>query len=1073
MLIDLSKIYGQGEQISEIINNQPERIETLRVITGGVIRTIVVLFDIFIADEEGNSFRDLEVVLDRVTPLYKHRIDDLNFPQREIINIIALNWNAIQPSEIAKKGHLEEAEVFRILKELEKLYIVEAKFEKGDNVFYQLKERFFNIWYLMRLAPQGDKKKVIWLVKFLNAWYSRHEIKQRAKEYIDRINKGVLNTNEAYLRAAAFALTGQLGTELEHQVITQTRSYLAERDRTMAEMLSDSEKEMLDDAINLYNNNRQEEAIQLLMRSESNPSYLLGRFYSTLNNHEQSIKYYHESLRTNDAHVSTWKGLGVCYYDLGDYAKAKTHWLKAIELDNTDPDIWYDLGLAENSLNNQTDAIKHLGKAIEIDKNYIDAWNTLGSIYDNLKDYEKSISNYERSIEINERNIEAWNGLGVAYDYLKDYDKALWHFKKILEIDDKQVIGWHNQGASFFNQAKYQEAIPYFLKALEIDQQYADSIYFLALSYENLKEYEKAIAYFHKAIENTTVYTTHALYQLGGIYEKTGFEEKAKTFYQQVVSVKPEDYPSLKYKLLRLQLQEAIVAENGEKTWNILQEACKPFLIRTNYLDFKSAGQSFLSFIPRQDVIIECATLPFYEKIKLYKLTARNTDQLPFRYLLSDQKKVYPLNLSNEPIYETNNLGFFINSQNVFDYVIFFFDAVAGRHGRFHILRNKEEIPWLLNTPADAKITEALRSYKIEPIISESADEFVISCYMIFKNSLFSSNVHVVKVNGLMSLDKETLIIEGMPVKDIDLDTPLDILNSLKKAIIEDPVNYEAWHQLGYIYKNELRDPNLAIESFTSAVEINGKLTDAWLELGTLYQQRNEYEKSITAFNKALEADNKNEYALFGAGFGNEIIGNTKQAIGFYNDLLKLNENNKYAHYNLGLIYDYRYHDFEKALTHYKSVADLGDDNAANSVAWLCYKHKKKRSLALQYASAAIEKVHNIHYTNTIACIYLWDNQIEKSLDFAKAFLYNDKYISEVEPEILNYLLHLAAKKQTGFLKEYLEGECNKYADRFKPVYYAILKITGSQEYSRITNELIEPVREIIAEIDQMAIDYA
>ena len=66
-------------------------------------RTVALLFEIFIDDESGNSFKNLEMLLDRVTPLYKHRMDDLPTKQQEIVNIVALNWDAIGTKEIAEK----------------------------------------------------------------------------------------------------------------------------------------------------------------------------------------------------------------------------------------------------------------------------------------------------------------------------------------------------------------------------------------------------------------------------------------------------------------------------------------------------------------------------------------------------------------------------------------------------------------------------------------------------------------------------------------------------------------------------------------------------------------------------------------------------------------------------------------------------------------------------------------------------------------------------------------------------------------------------------------------------------
>ena len=67
----------KATEIKKVIKEQPERIEALRRLTGGVPRTIILLFELFVDDVDGNSFKDLETILDKVTPLYKDRLDSL------------------------------------------------------------------------------------------------------------------------------------------------------------------------------------------------------------------------------------------------------------------------------------------------------------------------------------------------------------------------------------------------------------------------------------------------------------------------------------------------------------------------------------------------------------------------------------------------------------------------------------------------------------------------------------------------------------------------------------------------------------------------------------------------------------------------------------------------------------------------------------------------------------------------------------------------------------------------------------------------------------------------------------
>ena len=163
-------------EVVKIIENHPERVETLRVLTEGVPRTMLLLFEIFADNDNGNSFEDLEFVLDRVTPLYKHRMDDMSGIQQEIVDIIARNWDGIEVSTIAEKSKMDSKSISSQLNVLSKNDIISKIPTNTKNNLYILKERFFNIWYLMRYGRKNDKNRVLWLTRFLEAWLSNKKI---------------------------------------------------------------------------------------------------------------------------------------------------------------------------------------------------------------------------------------------------------------------------------------------------------------------------------------------------------------------------------------------------------------------------------------------------------------------------------------------------------------------------------------------------------------------------------------------------------------------------------------------------------------------------------------------------------------------------------------------------------------------------------------------------------------------------------------------------------------------------------------------------------------------------------
>ena len=178
LLRSLAKQTGEEavKTIEEIITEHPERMEAVRRLTDGVPRTIVLLFQIIMEGAKESSYAYLEETIDKTTPLYKHRMDDLSRQQKAIVHTIAMNWDALSTKEIAEQTRLPSKTVSAQLVKLQQQWIVDKIETSTKNHLYIIKERFFNIWYLMRYGSQTDKRRVLWLTRFLESWYSRDEL---------------------------------------------------------------------------------------------------------------------------------------------------------------------------------------------------------------------------------------------------------------------------------------------------------------------------------------------------------------------------------------------------------------------------------------------------------------------------------------------------------------------------------------------------------------------------------------------------------------------------------------------------------------------------------------------------------------------------------------------------------------------------------------------------------------------------------------------------------------------------------------------------------------------------------
>lgn len=159
--------------------------------------------------------------------------------------------------------------------------------------------------------------------------------------------------------------------------------------------------------------------------------------------------------------------------------------------------------------------------------------------------------------------------------------------------------------------------------------------------------------------------------------------------------------------------------------------------------------------------------LPFYPGHRFLEIADHSLSppRRVFAIIRPGQKAVI-LDWTNGPIYRINaEAPIRLNEKTVLDYARFFFTFVRGRHGRFFITENVEDIAWKDEPPATARKT--LGSL-IEPMRLTGIDNdgtYNLLARLIFKDSLFKGVIKI-SPNGMVNLDEEELVVEDLPVVD-------------------------------------------------------------------------------------------------------------------------------------------------------------------------------------------------------------------------------------------------------------------------------------------------------------------
>jgi len=639
LLLKLGEYY-ESEKVKEIVEEQTGRIEALRRLTGGVIRTIILLFNIFVDEEEGNAFNDLEDVLDKVTPLYKHRMDNLSPQQQEIMEFIALSWDAVSTKEISTKVKEKSKAVSAQLSQLVKSNLIEQQNTDTKNNLYRLSERFFNIWYLMRHGGKNEENKVKWLVQFLIEWCDDKTLECRAKKHLEALQKGKINVKQALYMTEAFNYTTLNGL-FKDQIVKGTRGYLTDKKSELVDYLHSSDLELKEQASESYKSQDFDQYAKNLekIRVKDDEDYMKLGIVHGFELHHPDIAEQNLLKAIDKGNVDAMFLLATLYHQkFKDNEKAEKYYLLAVEKGNVDAMLFLATSYHQEFKDFEK-AEKYCLMAVE--KGNVNAMLKLADLYeDKLKDFTKAEKYYLMAVE--KDDVKAMSYLAHFYSTkLKDFAKAEKYY--LMAVEKGNVDAMLLLAALYHQEFKDNEkAEKYYLMVVEKGN--VDAMFLLATLYhQELKDYEKAERYYLMAVEKDDV---DAIGNLAALYEeKLNDLPKAEKYYLMAVDKGSNDaLNSLSWMLFENAMKKKKALNYSEKQWKFKKnmiyahtyasillwnnEIEKALEISNEFLEDKEAYDKFPEDI-RQFLMLLIAKKQYHSA---YKIFNENPMQLKDRF---------------------------------------------------------------------------------------------------------------------------------------------------------------------------------------------------------------------------------------------------------------------------------------------------------------------------------------------------------------------------------------------------------------------------------------------------------
>ena len=608
VLLKLSEL-RHTPHVAEIVKNDPARIKALRVLTGGNTRVLVVLYQVLAQEKDGSVISELEQVLDLHTPYYKAIFEALSPQLQQIVGAMCLHWDPITAAELAALPtvRLETNAVSAQLDRLTREGVVEkAPTPTGEKLFYQVSERFFNIWYLMR-ASRRLRRKLIWLVDFMKIFYAPEDLHNRAHRFL-QAEPLARRAEMAFAYAHAvddMALRHALEYEGIRSILTEGRCHRkamgsmldfeaddsslkshAERIAELHELkervlqanviwpnctaedfwqrlggswvLSLEDKKKIVDKLETLTS---QEISEVFDKSEFNR----GRSLDVLS--LEQIQCLMEAIRSGDM---------VDYTDIegADAAAIRLNapmlrtisrvenvikkspnvsnneieeLLESITLNGDSHYPWYELGiLLSESPGLRNRAEDHYYKALAFFSNDPSLWYGLGNLFVDLGRYDEAEGAFLKSVEIDPGFVWAWNSIGnLMMWHFDQYEEAESAYRKAIELDPKVAIYWDNLGIVLRQINRYEEAEHAYRKAIELEPEVPFYWGNLGNILYQLKRYEEGVFVYHKATELDSRDAGYWFW-LGAIYYQLKRGEEAVDAFRKAIEIDPAEnaYPN-------------------------------------------------------------------------------------------------------------------------------------------------------------------------------------------------------------------------------------------------------------------------------------------------------------------------------------------------------------------------------------------------------------------------------------------------------------------------------------------------------------------------------------------------
>jgi len=276
--------------------------------------------------------------------------------------------------------------------------------------------------------------------------------------------------------------------------------------RKALEIDADQEEAIYDLSYCLEITEKQEEGIVFFQQIIDKDPYsfhawfCLGILYFKLERYDKAKDAYDFAIAINDNFAPAHFNLGESYVFEEQFELALEHFNKTLSLEGPSPDIYYSIAFCMERLAKFSKAIEFYQKASKINIFYDEAYYGIGRCLEAQDKHYEAIHFYGKAIKLDQHNPSYWLAKADAEYRTGNITSCLEAYQEACLLDPLNPEVWKNWSFVHFESGNFVEAYDLILAGIEELPEDAELYYWAVIYLINAGKYKEAFNYLENAL---------------------------------------------------------------------------------------------------------------------------------------------------------------------------------------------------------------------------------------------------------------------------------------------------------------------------------------------------------------------------------------------------------------------------------------------------------------------------------------------------------------------------------------------------------------------------------------------